>query len=378
MKSIHSSVTFALVALAVTSGCGLENSVVGGRCRDGMELSDGRCVPTDPEIAIVTPGDPLPPIVPFGNRPSTPPPLVAPPVDRPRFDPRLPFVEPVSPELPPEYVPIDPVTPPDPPVTPPLVCAAPLVACRGVCIPVESDAQSCGACGKICPSNICINGECQGATPGDVVLIGHDYTDAFVGSAQTKVLVNTLSIPTTDPIRILSFEDGADPAAVAQMRNLAISSIKDRQVKFTRAAAASSLASTTLGRDYDVVIINDASAVNPVTTGASWASPLNTFAAKGGVVLAIDLGTSAMPQLLSSAGLFTVSSHTQLPVDTHLMVTAAADVVGAQVLSPYAAFGPPVSFQGVAAPSPDFNWVVRVTKPDNSPGDPIVIHRIVR
>ena len=90
------------------------------------------------------------------------------------------------------------------------------------------------------------------------------------------------------------------------------------------------------------------------------------------------VSTSAMPQLLSSAGLFTVSGHTQLPVDTHLMVTAAADVVGAQVLSPYAAFGPPVSFQGVAAPSPDFNWVVRVTKPDNSPGDPIVIHRIVR
>lgn len=351
----------AFVSLSLAVGCGLENSVVGGRCRNGMVLQGDVCVsPLD--VNLITPSTP----------PTTSSTTITPPAPTATATTVVPAIIPPFPTV---YVPEPPV-----PLIPPteMQCAAPLVACRGVCIAVESDAANCGACGKICPSNICINGECQGATPGDVVLIGHDYTDAFVGSAQTKVLVNTLSIPTTDPIRILSFEDGADPAAVAQMRNLAISSIKDRQVKFTRAAAASSLASTTLGRNYDVVIINDASAVNPVTTGASWASPLTTFAAKGGVVLAIDLGTSAMPQLLSSAGLFTVSGHTQLPVDTHLMVTAAADVVGAQVLSPYAAFGPPVSFQGVAAPSPDFNWVVRVTKPDSSPGDPIVIHRIVR
>ena len=378
MKSIHSSVTFALVALAVTSGCGLENSVVGGRCRDGMELSDGRCVPTDPEIAIVTPGDPLPPIVPFGNRPSTPPPLVAPPVDRPRFDPRLPFVEPVSPELPPEYVPIDPVTPPDPPVTPPLVCAAPLVACRGVCIPVESDAQSCGACGKICPSNICINGECQGATPGDVVLIGHDFSAATAGSAPAKVLVNALTIPTTDPIRVLSYEDGALPEAVAEAKAIAFGAIKGRTIQFTRAADANAVASGTLGRSYDIVVVHDASAGNAATIGASWNGSLGTFTRKGGVVVALDRGTSPMPALLSSSGLLAVGAHTTLPLSTHLLVTNAADVVGAQVLSPYAAFGAPVSFQGLPAQNTDLNWVVRAKNLDNTVGDAVVVHRIVR
>ncbi len=351
----------AFVSLSLAVGCGLENAVVGGRCRDGMVLQGDVCV-TPVDVRLITPSAP----------PTTSSTTVAPP--EPTASSTT-VVPPIAAPFPTVFVPEPPV-----PLIPPteLPCTAPLAACRGVCIAVDSDAANCGACGKICPSNICINGECQGATPGDVVLIGHDFTDAFVGSAQAKVLVNTLSIPTTDPIRILSFEDGADPAAVAQMRNLATLSIKDRQVKFTRAAAASSLASTTLGRNYDVVIINDASAVNPVTTGASWASPLNTFAAKGGVVLAIDLGTSAMPQLLSSAGLLVVTGHTKLPVDTHLMVTAAADVVGAQVLSPYAAFGPPVSFQGVAPPSTDFNWVVRVTNPDDSAGDPVVVHRIVR
>ena len=358
-SSVH-AISFIILSLA--AGCGLENSVVGGRCRDGMVLQGDVCV-TPLDTNLITPNTPPTPTSTTSSTPITPP---------------APTATATTP-IPPIPSPYPTVFVPEPPphVDPP-ECPVPLVMCRGVCIAVDSDAANCGACGKICPSNICINGECQGATPGDVVLIGHDYTDAFAGSAQTKVLVNTLSIPTTDPIRVLSFEDGADAAAVAQLKNLATASIKDRKVKFTRAAAASSLASTSLGRNYDIVIINDASAVNPVTTGASWASPLNTFAQKGGVVLAIDLGTSAMPQLLSSAGLLTVSGHTRLPVDTHLMVTAAADVVGAQVLSPYAAFGPPVSFQGVPAPSPDFNWVVRVTKPDDTAGDPVVIHRIVR
>ncbi|HSO31763.1 MAG TPA: hypothetical protein VLT33_04590 [Labilithrix sp.] len=352
-----SSRAIAFIALSLIVGCGLENSVVGGRCRDGMVLSGGTCVsPVD--VTLITPTTPP---VPTTDSTPIPPPTSVP--------------EPVPP-FPTVFVPEPPLAIIEPPTE--LQCVAPLVACHGVCIAVDGDAANCGACGKICPSNICINGECQGATPGDVVLVGHDYTNAFAGSAQAKVLINTLTIPTTDPIRILSFEDGADAAAVAQMRYLATASIKDRKVKFTRAASASSLASASLGKNYDVVIINDASAVNPVTTGASWASPLGTFAAKGGVVLAIDLGTSAMPQLLSSAGLLTVGSHTKLPEETHLMVTGAADVVGAQVLSPYAAFGPPVSFQGVPAPSPDFNWVVRVTLDDETPGDPVVVHRIVR
>lgn len=374
MKSIQSSVAFALVALAVTSGCGLENSVVGGRCRDGMELSDGKCVPTDPEVAIVTPADP-PPIVPFGNRPTELPQPVAPVIDPSR-------VEPIRSPLPPDAItpipPITPVTPPDPPVPVPLVCSAPLVACRDACISVDSDAQNCGACGKICPSNICINGECQGATPGDVVLIGHDFSAATYGSAPAKVLVNALTIPTTDPIRVLSYEDGASPEAVFEMKTIAVDGIKGRSIQFTRAADASALESATLGRSYDIVVLHDASAGNAATIGASWFGSLGLFTRKGGVVVALDRGTSPMPTLLTSSGLLAVGSHTTLPLSTHLLVTNAADVVGAQVLSPYAAFGAPVSFQGLPAQNTDLNWVIRAKNVDDSVGDAVVVHRVVR
>ena len=99
---------------------------------------------------------------------------------------------------------------------------------------------------------------------------------------------------------------------------------------------------------------------------------------KGGVVIALDDGLSPMPQLLTSSGLLSVASHTLMADGTHLAVTGAADVVGAQVLSPYAGFGTPVSFQGVDAPRSDFDWVVRATDAGGAMGDPVVIHRIIR
>lgn len=260
----------------------------------------------------------------------------------------------------------------------PLVCTAPLTACHDICIPVDSDPANCGACGKICASNLCVAGECQGATPGDIVLIGHDYTNATTSSAPVKVLTNAFTIPTTDPIRVLSFEDGAPPATVSQTKYLAATSITNRAVSFTVASSPSDLASMALGRDYDIVLIHGASGVDPVTTGTSWAVPLGTFASKGGVVLALDRGTSDMPALLTNAGLLAITSHAVLPEGTHLLVTAAGDVVGSQVLSPYAAFGPPVSFQGLLGPSADLNWVVRAEGNDSLPADPVVVHRIVR
>ena len=366
----HSAV--ALVGLALAAGCGLENSIVGGRCRDGMVLSGDTCVAIPPNVTLITPTDP--PMGSFGksaagNSPPTPPisPVGLP--ERPITE--LP-VTPINPIAPPELIPPEVILPSE------LVCAAPLVACRGACISVTSDGRNCGACGKICPSNICVDGECLGAMPGDVVLIGHDYGNALSYSAQAKVLANAIAIPTTDPIRVLSYEDGASPEAVAEAKEVARTSVYGRTIQFTKAGAASDLESTTLGRSYDVVILHDASAGDPVATGTSWAASLGGFTMKGGVVVALDNGNSPMPALLSSANLLTVGGHTKLASGTHLLVSAAADVVGAQILSPYAAFGAPVSFQGLPAPSVDLSWVVRAKNGDGTAGDAVVVHRIVR
>jgi hypothetical protein len=382
VKSIHSSASLALFALSFLAGCGSESSVVGGRCRDGMELRGGTCVAADPEVAFITPTDPSATNGASGNsasssaaigtmamptRPASPSFAIDPNANPYQIDPEAVTPTQVQPPI---------VLPPPQPVE--LVCESSQAACHGACLPVASDAANCGACGKICPSNICIAGVCQGATPGDVVLIGHDYTNAWSGSAQAKVLVNALSIPTTDPIRVLSYEDGASANAVSQAKALAAAGILGREIRFTIAGSADALASDALAKSYDIVLIHDAGANDPATKGQSWAGSLGTFTMKGGVVVALDNGLSPMPQLLTSSGLLSVASHTLMADGTHLAVTGAADVVGAQVLSPYAGFGAPISFQGVSAPAADFDWVVRTTGAGGTMGDPVVIHRIVR
>jgi hypothetical protein len=256
-----------------------------------------------------------------------------------------------------------------------LVCDAPLVACHDACVPVVADGQNCGACGKICPSNICVDGVCQGATPGDVVLVGHDFSDSWAGSAEAKVFANTITIPSSHPIRVLSWEVGAKPAAVANQRS--IMAYTGRSFRIDVATDPSALASADLARDYDVVLVNDAAGDEPAVRGASWAASLGTFAAKGGLVVALDGGASAMPELVSSAGLLGASGHGLLDPGVHLVVAGAADVVGTQVLSPYASFGAAVAFSGVDAPSDTVSWVVR-TDDGFGTGAPVVVHRVVR
>ena len=380
MKSIYASASLTVFALSFVAGCGSAASVVGGRCRDGMVLEGDTCVtPATPDVTHITPGDPTGA---SGSSPSTgstgselggqaipprpaPPSFAVDPLSNPfQIDPNA---------VPPTH--LDPPGPPPPPA--PLVCDAPLVECRDACIPVDSDPLNCGSCGHVCRSNICVAGECMGATPGDVVLIGHDYTNAWSGSAQAKVLVNALTIPLSDPIRVLSYEDGSGADAVAQAKALAVAGIYGRQVDFTVADSASALADGSLSNEYDIVLVHGAGPGDAAAKGATWASALSTFTMKGGVVVALDNGLTPMPQLLTSSGLLAVTGHTLLSDGTHLAVTGAADVVGAQLLSPYAGFGAPITFQGVNAPSVDFDWVVRATS-GGSLGDPVVIHRIVR
>lgn len=366
--------SFALFGLAVFAGCGIENSLVGGQCREGLVLENDVCVdPTgvQPPEAPTTDKTPLPPD--SGNGDATTTSDSGTDANATDKDGGKDITQVTEPVQPPPPVLIDAGSDADTE----MMCTPPLVLCRGMCISVDHDPQNCGACGKVCPSNICVAGECQGATPGDVVVIGHDYTNASPGSAQAKVLVNAMSIPTTDPIRVLSFESGASPSAVSMLKYLATNGIS-RQIKYTVAPSASTLTSTTLNKTYDIVLINDASAVNPATVGPTWAGPLNTFAMKGGVVLAIDTGDSDMPSLITKSGLLTMTGHTVLPDQTHLLVTHAADVIGAGVLSPYASFDSAVTLQGLPASGMDLSWVVQLEQNDGTPGDPVVVHRTVR
>lgn len=362
------AIAFVLASMAVTTGCGLD-SVVGGTCKPGYTEAGGACVvspsgtsPTfDPSNRQTTD-------TPISTNPAntTPSPVGEEPVTNP-YEP-IPSYE--IPTLPPKEPVIE-----NPPVDPPkeLICPEPLVACHGVCISVDDDARNCGACGRICPSNICVNRECVGATPGDVVLIGHEMKSGWNGSVQAKILTNAVSIPTTDPIRVLSFEFGGDADNAASSRYLISYGIKDRTTKITL-ASFSELDSPNLYANYDVILMQGDGG-DAAGLGARWSSTLSTFTKKGGVFVALDDGHANIPGFLTASGLLAVDSHVALPDSTHFIVSGASDVVGHQLLSPFASFGASVGFTGAATPSSDVTWVVRTQEDDSVP---TVIHKVMR
>jgi hypothetical protein len=363
------------IALGTAIGCGSDQALVGGRCQGGFVVEGGACVrragpnvtmsgtePPEEEEATerATGASPAPPVF--------------------RGDASLELSwdwdagAPVPPSLDASAAPDANI--PDADVPDVLTCSKTLVSCRGECISVQGDPLNCGACGKVCPANICALGVCQGDTPGDIVLIGHDFADAWEGSTQAQVLLNAVTIASTDPIRVLMWEDGAASASVTSVKALLTAGVRGRAVQFTTADAVS-LASDSLATEVDVVIVFDAAGPDAATLGGGWVTALGRFAQKGGVVVALDGNKGGMPALVTAAGLLSVPAHARLQDGAYLVVSAPNDIVGSQVLSPYAAAGAAVTFPGVSPASADVTWVVRASD-DAGLGAPVVVHRTVR
>lgn len=259
-------------------------------------------------------------------------------------------------------------------------CPAPLEMCNGVCVDTRTDPLNCGYCNKVCPSMICVSSTCRGTHPGHDVVIGHDYSGAFGGSSQVKVLTNAVFLPPGDPVRILSFEKWSDPTTVARVKAFVAAAAFGRTVRYTVTSNVADVRNPLTLAANDVVLLYDQGAMTAseaTATGTSWATALLTFAREGGTVVALDgaHGLGEMPALVRAAGLLAVTSHAPLASASHVAVAEPGDQVGLAVPSPYAVTDRSVTLRSSDPNGGDVSYVVRNGAAGD--GDPVVVHKLV-
>ena len=260
------------------------------------------------------------------------------------------------------------------------VCETPLVNCDGTCVDIAgNDPYHCGSCNRFCPSFLCVDGSCEGTTPGEIVVVGHDFSSAVAGTSQARLLQNAVTIASRNPIRILSYEENAPAATVARVKTLLGG--QPRQLVFTASNTPADLQSPTLAASYDVVLVYDqasadAGAATALGTGAK--TSLHDFAAVGGVIVALDGadGQGHMPEFLTASELLAVSAHTPIAAGTPVFVSRVGDLVTNQVTSTYGAANRTVSFTTSEADVDPVRWVVRAGPPVTF-GEPIVVRKTV-
>jgi hypothetical protein len=260
-------------------------------------------------------------------------------------------------------------------------CTPPLSDCSGTCVDETSDPDNCGACGRVCPSGICVASLCTGAALGDIVVIGHDYAAANVRISESTLLSNAVFLPPTNPLRVLSFEQYAVAAQVTNVQKVlkAAALSSGRQIAFTKVTDSTLVPADLMTTTFDVLLVYDqgaapAGALQPI--GAAWQMSLGNFVAVGGDVVVLDGHSGANPQmadLLSASGLLQTTAEVPITQGTQLSVVASGDAVGNFVVSPYAAQNDTVSFVTSEANGGNVTYVV--DDGSDAAAVPVVIHK---
>jgi hypothetical protein len=260
-------------------------------------------------------------------------------------------------------------------------CDPPLVLCGGVCVNTASDERNCGTCGMVCPSGICQAGGCVGQGYGHEIVIGTDYSDATLAesSAQVTMLGNAIFQSVAATVRVLAYDEFADPATAARIESwlVTMAMARGRSVMIAKPPGWTAVPQQLTVMQHQVLLVYDqalAPANQMATTGTLWNGAMSAFAKGGGIIVALDGGSAgSMKDFLTNGGLLAVTAETDV-VGTQLIVDAPTDVVGQNLPNVFAARRNTVAF--TTTQMRDNYHVFVVT--DSTGMLPVVVHSVPR
>jgi hypothetical protein len=218
-------------------------------------------------------------------------------------------------------------------------CPAPLLSCGALCVDTDDDPDHCGGCGVRCDTGLCIDGACELAPAGHLVLVGHDYTARR--AAMSRIVGNAALLPSRRTVRVLGFEG----AATSESRDGTIASIdataRDSGRAWVYEEADAERVSYRLAF-ADVLVVHAQAELgldDAQRIGREWAVALASFLERGGTAVAL---VSSSPRdgtlaILESAGQLTLAGAPTEITGAVLTVIRSADAVAVGVPLSYRA-----------------------------------------
>ncbi len=263
-------------------------------------------------------------------------------------------------------------------------CSDELSLCGAECVDLETDVDHCGDCGEQCPTAICIDGACVGATAGHVVLLCMNYESGQSFSAQTTLLSNAVFLSSRQQVRVMGFAQYARSRVIAGVeRAMAWSDDENgRGILLTQVTSSEPVREALSRRSQDVLFVYD-QALAPggalAQLGSEWRDLLSNFTVSGGVVVVSmsSDGAAGMHEFVAAAGLMDGVTGATDATDTIVYNREPSDAVGLNVFSQFRLLRSSCTFDLAASPS-NASWIVTDQPPGQAAplGAPVVLHAV--
>jgi hypothetical protein len=257
-------------------------------------------------------------------------------------------------------------------------CSNGETACGDLCTDTQVDSNNCGACGIACPTEVCVDGFCQGATAGHNVVLGMGFESVAKGTPASILLGNAVFLAANEPVRVLEYKASSSLGSPSKVKTLLQNEAKSRMrtLKFANETSWGELGQMLSVSTYDVLFVHNqdlADSGDLAEIGAGLNVPIGNFLAEGGVVvtLATATGTNEMDEFLTASGLLDTTAISGI-AGQNVFNEGFLDALGQNVLSPFLAKASSARIETTEVPGPDTSFVILT-------GDdvPVAVHKVV-